>query len=224
MIRVHVICEGQTEASFVREVMQPHFWRFAIELPASLLGRPGRKGGNVGLDRILFDVRGRLLSEREAYCTTLFDFYALPTAFPGREEASRLAQCNAKANCITAALTARLTESIGGEAMRRFIPYVQMHEFEGLLFSQPEQIAVATGQPGLTEELESIRQQFASPEEINDGPQTAPSKRIGNLCRGYQKVLHGTLAASQIGLAGIRAECQLFDAWVRQLEALAFSN
>ncbi|MGQ0622286.1 MAG: DUF4276 family protein [Panacagrimonas sp.] len=104
--------------------------------------------------------------------------------------------------------------------MRRFIPYVQMYEFEGLLFSGPQHLASAIGQPGLGPDFQRIRDGFDTPESINDSPITAPSKRISSLYRGYEKPLHGSLAAMEIGLTAIRGQCARFDAWLRQIEAL----
>jgi hypothetical protein len=61
---------------------------------------------------------------------------------------------------------------------RRFLPYLQLHEYEGLLFSDPRAFASGIGQPHLTRQFERIRREFASPEEINDDPHSAPSKRV----------------------------------------------
>ncbi len=85
-------------------------------------------------------------------------------------------------------------------------------------------VSIDFGDLGQSQISACIRQQFASPEEISSGSQTAPSKRIGNLCRGYPKMRHGTLGASRIGLPSIRVECPLFAAWMSQLKAIAFSN
>jgi hypothetical protein len=103
----------------------------------------------------------------------------------------------------------------------RFVPFVVMHEFEGLLFSDCAAFSRGIGRPHLESGLREIRDQFASPEEINDSPVTAPSKRVEALVPGYDKPLFGTLAVLEIGLAHIRAECPHFNGWVRQLESLA---
>lgn len=60
----------------------------------------------------------------------------------------------------------------------RFVPYVMMHEFEGLLFSDCERFSQGIGRPELGVALQAVREQFSSPEEINDSPATAPSKRV----------------------------------------------
>ncbi|MGC8451942.1 MAG: DUF4276 family protein [Cylindrospermopsis raciborskii] len=78
MIRVHIICEGQTEESFVSDVLVPHFSQKGIALYPSLIGKPGHKGGNFKIERLLDDVRNRLKGDTWAYCTTMFDYYGLP--------------------------------------------------------------------------------------------------------------------------------------------------
>ena len=95
-----------------------------------------------------------------------------------------------------------------------------MYEFEGLLFSDPCGLATAVNQPGLVENFKIIRESFESPENINNSPTKAPSKRIGALYSGYDKPIHGSLAAIEIGLDVIRSECLLFDRWLKRIEAL----
>ena len=104
---------------------------------------------------------------------------------------------------------------------RKVIPYVQKHEFEGLLFSGVRAFSTLSYSTdrGL-EELERIRAMFPTPEEINDNPNTAPSKRIKNVLPEYQKVVDGTLVATEIGLDTIRAECPRFASWLGRLESL----
>jgi hypothetical protein len=220
MIRVHVVCEGQTEEMFVSQVLAEAFEAQGIYLVPALIGKPGHKGGNVRFERVLTDVQKRLLGERKAWCTTFFDFYGVPEAFPGKAEANALHDANQKAECLQQAMTMCLRREIGNDAMRRFIPYVQMYEFEGLLFSRPAQLAIGIGQSGLNAQFQHIRNSFDTPEEINNSPITAPSKRILNLFNGYEKPLHGSLAALEMGLPVIREECPRFDAWLKQIEAL----
>ncbi|EKG41712.1 DUF4276 family protein [Pseudomonas syringae] len=220
MIRVHVICEGQTEEMFINEVLAQAFQNLDIYLIPALIGKPGHKGGNFRFERLLSDVEKRLLGDRQAYCTTFFDFYGLPEEFPGKANASGKSTVDEKADCLLEAMTERLTNKLGDEAMRRFIPYVQMYEFEGLLFSCPTRLAVGINQPALEDRFLHIRNEFETPEAINNSPMTAPSKRLQKLYDGYEKPLHGSLAAIEIGLPIIRQQCTRFDAWLRQIEAL----
>ena len=104
----------------------------------------------------------------------------------------------------------------------RVFPYVQMHEFEGLLFTDVRAFAaVPSATPETIETLESIHSGFATPEDINDSSDTAPSKRIERLLPRYQKVVHGPDIAAAIGLEAIREECPRFNEWLSRLESLA---
>lgn len=220
MLRVHVICEGQTEEMFVKDLLVPYFMSRDTALIPALLGKPGHKGGNVRFERIATDIRNRLNGDPSAWCTTFFDFYGLPGNFPGKSEASGQSAIADKARCVCDALTQKLSEDIGPEPVGRFIPYVQMYEFEALLFSDCERFARGIYEAGLSDRLGAIRRSFPTPEDINDSPTTAPSKRVLKLIPGYEKPLFGTLAAHEIGLETMRRECRLFDGWIHRLESL----
>ena len=101
----------------------------------------------------------------------------------------------------------------------RFVPFVVMHEFEGLLFSDCAAFSRGIGRSDLDVSLREIRNDFTTPEEINDSPITAPSKRVEALVPGYQKPLLGVLAILEIGLACIRDECLHFNGWLAELES-----
>ena len=103
---------------------------------------------------------------------------------------------------------------------RRFVPYVMMHEFEAMLFSDCNGLAVGIGQPALAQDLQAIRDEFDTPEGINDSPDSAPSKRIEGLVDGYRKPLMGIDAAEAIGLEAIRGECEHFAGWMGRLEGV----
>ncbi|EHH2507628.1 hypothetical protein BBM25_06255 [Vibrio parahaemolyticus] len=221
MTIVHVICEGQTEESFVNELLVEPFAHKGIYLKPALIGRPGHKGGNFKFERLAPDVEKRLLADKNCYCTTFFDFYGLPATFPGKSAVNATATVQDKANALQDALNEKLVEKIGEEAMRRFIPYVQMYEFEGLLFSEPQKMAQGMDRLDLVQAFTDIAGAFDTPEQINNSPQTAPSKRIESLVWGYEKPLLGTLAALEVGLDRMREQCTLFDAWLKKIEALA---
>ena len=224
MQRIHVICEGQTEEMFVNEVMGHYFESRGIYLQPALLGKPGHKGGNVQFQRVLRDVELRLLGDPSAYCTTFLDFYGLPESFPGKAKALLQNDLNAKNQTICNAFCQQLEKHLGANAMRRFIPHIQFYEFEGLLFSSPKKLANESGHTELQKDFQQIRDQFDSPEHINNDPNSAPSKRIQVLVREYDKVIYGSLIALDIGLEEMRSECALFDSWVGRLLELSNSN
>ena len=106
---------------------------------------------------------------------------------------------------------------------RYVLPYVQLHEFEGLLFTDPA--AFEWVQDGWSEDvhqaLTNVASAFETPELINDSPETAPSKRILKIFPEgtYSKTEHGPLIAESIGIDAIRAKCPAFNEWVGKLQA-----
>ena len=151
----------------------------------------------------------------------MVDFYGMPQtpddAWPGRVQANG-EPFERKAEIVQEEIARDVVTEVGG-SQDRFLPYVVMHEYEGLLFSDPDRFAEAIGRRDLAGNFRMIRSAFRTPEEINDSPVTAPSKRVEALVPGYQKPLMGTIAAQQIGLAAIREECPYFNRWVQALEA-----
>ena len=102
-----------------------------------------------------------------------------------------------------------------------FLPYIQLHEYEGLLFSDPPAFATAINRPNLTQTFQRVRDAFLTPEDINDDPATAPSKRVLQAYGSYRKVLHGTVAARGVGIEAMRRECPHFRNWLEWLEELS---
>lgn len=226
MTRLLVHVEGETEESFVNEVLAGHLYGFGYtKISARLVGNArqrDRRGGIRAWSSTRKDILRHLKEDAGCLSTTMVDYYALPQsgerAWPGRADAA-LRPFPEKACTIEEALREDICIEMGeGFDPRRFVPYVMMHEFEGLLFSDAERLGKGIGRPGLAPAFEAIRNQFSTPEEINDSPQTAPSKRILGLVPEYEKPLMGTLAVLEIGLDTIRQECPLFRAWVECLE------
>jgi hypothetical protein len=155
----------------------------------------------------------------------MVDYYGLPQAgakaWPGRAAAAKLPFA-LKATTVQQALHAEVCAKLGKKFdPGRFVPYVMMHEFEGLLFSDCAKFGEAIGRPDIADQFQAIRDAFRTPEEINDAPATHPSQRVQALVQGYEKPLLGTLAVLEIGLETIRAECPHFRNWLERLEALA---
>jgi hypothetical protein len=221
MTRIHVVVEGQTEESFVNDLLAPALWPRQVYLRAIIVGPPGHKGGNTSYARVKKDILTLLKQDQAAYCSTILDFYGLGKGFPGTpvppdipnlEKVSRIEQA-VKADIV--AVTPELRPDI------RFLPYLQLHEYEGLLFSDPQALATGIGQRHLVQRFDAIRGEFDTPEDINDDPNTAPSKRILAAYPSYRKVLDGTLAAGKVGIERMRQECPHFREWIERLEALS---
>lgn len=218
MIRVAVFVEGETEEAFLQNVLAPVLWPRAVSLHARLLG------GNINYPRVKTDVVLQLKQDSTSYCSTMLDLYGLGPGFPGgpfpdnlpiREKARRLEQA------MKADICNRIPDF---RPDVRFLPYLQLHEYEALLFSDPAAFASGIGQPQLASRFQQIRDEFPTPEDIDDDPRTAPSKRIVGAYSAYQKVLEGTLGAQAVGVERMRQECPHFDEWVLQLEALGSSQ
>lgn len=227
MSRLLVHVEGETEERFVKDILAPHLCaRGYASVGARLLGNArqrDRRGGIRAWNVVRKDIVNRLKEDPGCLATTMIDYYALPQtgdkAWPGRLEASSR-QLSQKAPTVEDALRVDICAELGRSFdPRRFLPYVMMHEFEGMLFSDCSAFARGIGRPDLAPSFQTIRRQFATPEEINDSPETHPSKRIETLVPGYAKPLQGTLAVLEIGLDSIRRECPHFRAWLEGLEA-----
>jgi hypothetical protein len=218
--RVIVVAEGQTEQAFVVSTLAPTLWPAGICLRAALLGHPGHKGGGTSYERVKEDVSKHLKQDREVYVSTMLDLYGLGAGFPGTPTPSGLSNI-AKAEHIERKIQEDICRSIPKLRQDRFVPYIQLHEYEALLFSDPIIFADAISQPHLAGRFQKIRSDFETPEDIDDSPTTAPSKRVLQTCRSYQKPLRGTIAARAIGVQAMRRECPHFRKWLEQLEALA---
>lgn len=226
MSRLLIHVEGETEETFVNEVLASHLYEFGYtKVSARLLGNArqrDRRGGIRAWSAVRKDILNHLKEDANSLSTTMVDYYALPQtgerAWPGRADALQLVFAE-KAASVENALLADVCNEMGDDFdPNRFVPYVIMHEFEGLLFSDATRFGQGIGMPELSPKFQAIRDQYATPEEINDSPQTAPSKRILNLVPGYEKPLMGTLAILEIGLDAIRQECPLFRGWMERLE------
>lgn len=227
MTRLLIHVEGETEEAFVNEVLAPHLSGCGYtKVSARLLGNArirDRRGGIRGWDSVRDDILNHLREDPGCLATTMVDYYALPQtgakAWPGREQAGRQPFA-LKAQTVQNAVHADIASAMGSNFNpARFVPYVMMHEFEGLLFSDCDRLGEGIYRPDLIPEFHAIRNEFSSPEEINDSPTTAPSKRLKDLVPNYEKPLLGTLAVLKIGLDAIRAECPNFRQWIEHLES-----
>ena len=182
-------------------------------IPTSLAGRGGALTGQ----RVLRFLRDTLRQRSDTHVTTFFDLYGLPSNFPG-VAASPLDPVD-RAAAIEASLHAEVVR-VARCRPARFLPHIQPYEFEALLFSDTSHFT--REQPEWeqgADELAAARRGAASPEHINDGPDTHPSARLERLA-GYHKVRHGTALAQRMGLDRIRRECAHFGEWLTRLESL----
>ena len=222
-VRLHFIVEGQTEETFVNQTLRPHLERFAIWVKARCVetGHKGGviyRGGIVSYQKARKDITLWMLEDQnpDARFTTMFDLYALPHDFPGYEKSARVIDPYERVRILEDSLLEDVSDP-------RFIPYIQLHEFEALLLADPQKLDSqfyedSTG----IQRLVQIANGFMSPELIDDGPDSAPSKRIAEEIPEYprSKVSAGPITAERIGLHTLRTKCQHFDAWLGTLESL----
>lgn len=228
MKRLIVNVEGHTEEQFVNNVLSEYLYRKGFSnVSARLIGNArqrNRRGGIRGWPTVKSELVRQLQGDSRLYTTTMVDYYALPSGgesgWPGRDVLPSVPFLD-KAKSVEDAVHVDLQTTHGNFLdCRRFVPFVMMYEYEGLLFSDCEKMAEAFCLPHLHDNFKNIRDQFDCPEQINDSPTTAPSKRIIDLVPGYEKPLYGVVAALDVGIDAIIAECPHFADWIKTLESL----
>ncbi len=218
MTTVIVVGEGPTEIDFVQKVLAPPLRASALFLKGRLVN--GR-GGALTYARVELFLRNTLRESQNTYVTTFFDLYALNNKFPGFYEATKVRDPLQRASLLETRLHESIVQ-IAGCRSDRFFAHIQPYEFEALLFTDVEQLTtIEPDWRSFTAQLRDVRAASASPEHINDGPETHPSKRLERILQpGYDKVRHGPLALQKIGLARLSEECQHFATWLERIRAL----
>jgi hypothetical protein len=217
MRRVLALAEGQTEERFIKTVLAPHLQPFGLDIiPKVLLTKkvkagPDFKGGVTSYHQVTRDLR-LLLRDTNAICvTTLIDLYGVPADWPSADVSRRGVE---RALLLEAALRRDLEDA-------RLLPFLMVHEFEAILYCEPEQTARALQAPlAVAAALAETKSRYGSPEDINDGKTTHPSARIAAHWPSYRKVLHGPNVAARIGIRCLRDACPHFAEWLSKLEKL----
>ncbi len=226
MARLYLFAEGLTEQTYADEVLKQHLATFGVYVHGPILIAHAKKRGKVhrGGGRRYGPMKNDilcLLKEQtggDVYFTTMIDLYAIHTDFPGLEEAEKLRHLPCQR---VDKLERNFAADIGD---RRFIPYIQLHEFEAILFCDPTAFGSFYGDcQRQSAQLAVIAGDHESPELINDGQHSAPSKRIIEVFPDYEgaKPTAGPQIAAEIGLATVRSKCPHFNQWLSRLETLA---
>ena len=225
MGRVLVVVEGPTERAALQQPdVAMQFYLSGYSIHPKVVGKPGHKGGVRSFGKVLPEILALLKQEPHAKVTTLFDFYALPLEdWPGYPQSATLPAAQAVA-AIELGMAAAVAAALPNIRPERFVPYIQLFEFEALLFADPTAMAQVFGNPGLEPTFSGIVAQCGGCERIDDGPTTAPSKRIQQYFPGYIKGsgpnAHAPLILGQIARANwprLLAACPRFAAWLGQL-------
>ena len=225
MVRLYLFAEGSTERTFANTVLKPHLANFGVYMNKPVLIAHARKkgkvhrGGGRNFEAMQNDINRFLKQEagNDVFFTTMIDLYAIHAKFPGIEEAEKLRRDPYE----RVAFLERSWRDETGD--RRFIPFIQLHEFEAYLFADISQFAFFfDNAEKQISELQSIVNTVQSPELIDDGQHTAPSKRIIAKFPEYEdsKPRVGPQMAERIGLENIRSKCPHFKKWIERLERL----
>lgn len=222
MIRLHITAEGQTEQAFVKIVLAPWLAQFNVFADARcvLTSKDKRaakeyRGGLLSYEKAKADMQAWLKEDNHAECrfTTMFDLYALPDCFPGYAAAKRISDRYERVQFLEQALARDIDDF-------RFIPYLQLHEFEALILADAQKLdwEYMEHDRAIRNLLNMVDGQ--NPELINDRPDKAPSKRIIAEIPEYDKVSAGVTVTKKIGLPVLRAKCRHFNEWLTCLESL----
>lgn len=213
MVRVHIFCEGQTEETFVREVLQEHLNRLGVFLnPIVIRTSATSKGGMVSYAKLRWQVERKCKEDNSAYVTSLIDLYGLPNDFPQRALIDSQTDPYQKVQVAENALSSDINQ-------RNFISNLLLHEYEALLFSDVSKFSNWFSNEAVQRLMNDVKG-AATPEHVNDNIHSAPSKRVLRYCTGYDKPVHGSVIAIDIGLDAIRTKCQHFNKWFSNIEQL----
>jgi hypothetical protein len=219
---LNILCEGQTEEKFVKDVLKPYFSSLGIVLKSRLLitsKKKGMKGGLLSYAQAKNDLTlwMKEVSHRGSethFFTTMFDFYALPDDFPNIVQSKSIVDPYLRIADVEEAFKMDIDAD-------RFIPYIQLHEFEALMFCDITKLIIEY--PKCSKEIESLENDLANyngnPELINNSPETAPSKRIIAAIEGkhkynYNKPRSGAVVTASIGLPTLMQNCRHFREWI----------
>ncbi len=228
-VEIYIVVEGQTEQTFVRDVLAPEMVHGGIYLHPALIGKPGHKGGDIRFDRAKIDIDKFLKQRADTYVSTMFDYSRIDENWPGRDTVRQkivngaVLSATEKAKTLEDATLAEIGKLLPDyDVERRFVPYIEMHEFEALLFSNAGILAKKIGIKAV--KINNILAEYNGPEEINDDPTKTPSKRLERLDPAYRKIAMGKTIADSIGVQEMRNQCPHFNNWLTKLENLVHGD
>lgn len=225
MVRLFFYVEGQTEQAYVDRVLKSHLGSYRVMVAGAIRVSTGKRhgvvyrGGGRHYAPMEKDLRNLLRQHRgtDVRFTTMLDLYKLFRDFPGTQEADKLRHVPyERVKKLERAFSASIDDS-------RLIPHIQLHEFETILFCDPDAFAFYyESRDSDIAELKRIAESVSTPEEINDGEHSAPSKRIARFFPDYcdAKPDAPAVISEAIPLDVVRKKCPHFDTWLTTLESL----
>lgn len=216
--KVLVLVEGQTEEGFVKRVLGPYLSTKQIFLIPTIIKTkrevrgPDHKGGVNSYEQVKKDLRPLFYDTSADIVTTMIDYYALPSDFPGYNSRPD-GTCFQRIEFMENQFSTDINQT-------KFLPYLQLHEFEALVFASEDKLPIAfVNKNREIQQVSEVNNEFASPEEINEKPNFAPSKRLKSIFPEYQKTFHSQLILSQTNIDDLRTKCEHFNSWLTKLES-----
>ncbi|MFK0243341.1 DUF4276 family protein [Amycolatopsis azurea] len=211
--RLHLLVEGQTEATVVRDLLSDHFhrqgWFVTCSTVRTHTSSVTYRGGVTSWPKLHREIKELLASPRLTTLTTLFDYYGFPPDAPGMSTRPS-GSATAKVTHVEEAMRATVGD-------HRFVPHLAQHELESWVFAAGDQLADLRDDSAVAERIKQDCAEAGGPELVNDDPKNAPSKRLARYCPGYVKTLEGPLAIADLGIDGLRAQCPHFSSWLDEL-------
>ena len=227
MIRVNVVTEGKTEMKFAKELLNQFFGgKLIINARCVLSSRNNstnyeHRGGLVNYRHARNDILNWLKEDRSAYVTTMFDFYRLPHNFPDYECSIGCPTPIERVKRLELKMKEDIDADLADSVQDRFIPYIQLHEFEALLYTDLSLLEDDYLNADDISAIRRLREETAGipPEEINNGAETAPSKRLLKAIH-YEKGATPVAWLEKITIDKIASCCPHFSAWIEKLSKL----
>ncbi|MDX9881365.1 MAG: DUF4276 family protein [Prolixibacteraceae bacterium] len=224
VVILNILCEGQTEDKFAQTVLKPYLKKYNIIVKTQLLctsRSKGAFGGMLSFTQVLLDLslwmrQNSTQSHFENhYYTTMFDLYKLPKNFPAMCDNITCHNCYEKIKTIEDGFYERINNP-------NFIPYIQLHEFEALVFAKLDELII--DYPDKIKQIEGLKRQLDihgnNPELINCNPETAPSKRLNKALSNYNKTKTGPMVTQNAGIDYLKGRCPHFKEWIEKIEQL----
>lgn len=215
MKNVYIYCEGQTEETFINEILSPYFVNVdicVIPIVCTTSRHKNKKfrGGVSNYDKIKSELTLLCKQHHNEHLTTMFDYYAMPTNTPNIDD--NTPDIYQRISNIEKAIDTDL-------GMNNCFFNLMLHEFEGILFSNPNSFSLITDEDNVKKVTE-MRESAETPEHINNSPETAPSKRLESIIPNYAKVKNGAILAKDMGIDVIMRECKHFAEWIEKIKNL----
>jgi len=215
MKRLVFLVEGNSEVVFINQFIIPYLYSLGFEnvmhaQPIITNRKQHKKGGMVNYDHLKNDLN-RVIAQGNVIITTLIDFFKLPPSFPNYTTDSQ------GISDIEQGVVDDFAD------FPDLIPYIQKYEFEALMFSKIDGFEIVMDDDKQLREIQDIMNKFPNPEDINNSPQTAPSKRLERIFaigqERYEKVVHSELIFEMLDIQSILDKCPRFKMWIEKIIA-----